>query len=173
MSRAAVFEASLSYFLQPIASLLEDPAVTEIMVNGHDRVFAERRGRLESVAARFDDEDALLSAIHNLTQYVGRDISAEQPILDARLPSGARVHAIIPPASRVGPCLTIRKFRPDVLSHGRPGAAGQPVGRGPRIRRAVHPAAQEHHRRRRQRRGQNVAARGALCRAFRPTSGFC
>jgi pilus assembly protein CpaF len=116
MSRAVVFEASLSYFLQPIASLLEDPAVTEIMVNGHDRVFAERRGRLESVAARFDDEDALLSAIHNLTQYVGRDISPEQPILDARLPSGARVHAIIPPASRVGPCLTIRKFRPDVLS---------------------------------------------------------
>ena len=116
MSRTAVFEASLAYFLQPIAGLLEDPAVTEIMVNGHDRVFAERRGQLEAVNTRFDDEDALLSAIHNLTQYVGRDISPEQPILDARLPSGARVHAIIPPASRVGPCLTIRKFRPDVLS---------------------------------------------------------
>ena len=116
MSRAAVFEASLAYFLQPLATLLEDPTVTEIMVNGHERVFAERRGKLESVATRFDDEDALLSAIHNLTQYVDRDISAEQPILDARLPSGARVHAIIPPASRVGPCLTIRKFRPDVLS---------------------------------------------------------
>ena len=116
MSRAAVFEASLAYFLQPIARLLEDPAVTEIMVNGHDRVFAERRGRLEAVSTQFDDEDALLSAIHNLTQYVGRDISPEQPILDARLPGGARVHAIIPPASRVGPCLTIRKFRPDVLS---------------------------------------------------------
>jgi pilus assembly protein CpaF len=116
MSRTAVFEASLSYFLQPIARLLEDPAVTEIMVNGHERVFAERRGRLEPVATRFDDEDALLSAIHNLTQYVGRDIGPDQPILDARLPSGARVHAIIPPASRVGPCLTIRKFRPDVLS---------------------------------------------------------
>jgi len=116
MSRAAVFEASLAYFLQPLAKLLEDPAVTEIMVNGHERVFAERRGKLESVATQFDDEDALLSAIHNLTQYVGRDISAEQPILDARLPSGARVHAIIPPASRVRPCLTIRKFRPDVLS---------------------------------------------------------
>jgi pilus assembly protein CpaF len=116
VSRAAVFEASLAYFLQPIAGLLEDPAVTEIMVNGHDRVFAERRGRLEAVGTQFDDEDALLSAIHNLTQYVGRDISAEHPVLDARLPSGARVHAIIPPASRVGPCLTIRKFRPDVLS---------------------------------------------------------
>jgi len=116
MSRTAVFDASLSYFLQPIAALLEDPAVTEIMVNGPDKIFAERHGRLEAVAARFEDEDALLSAIHNLTQYVGRNIGPEQPILDARLPSGARVHAIIPPASRVGPCLTIRKFRPDVMT---------------------------------------------------------
>jgi pilus assembly protein CpaF len=116
MSHASVFEASLAYFLQPIGKLLEDPDVTEIMVNGHERIFAERRGRLEAVDARFEDEDALISAIHNLTQYVGRDISREQPILDARLPSGARVHAIIPPASRVGPCLTIRKFRTDVLT---------------------------------------------------------
>jgi pilus assembly protein CpaF len=116
MSRSAVFEASLAYFLQPIARLLEDDAVTEIMVNGPDRIFIERHGRLEPISARFEDEDALLSAIHNLTQYVGRDISPEQPILDARLPSGARVHAVIPPASRTGTCLTIRKFRPDVLS---------------------------------------------------------
>ena len=116
MSRAAVFEASLAYFLEPIARFLEDDAVTEIMVNGPDRIFVERRGKLEQVAARFEDEDALISAIHNLTQYVGRDISPDQPILDARLPTGARVHAVIPPASRTGPCLTIRKFRPDVLS---------------------------------------------------------
>jgi pilus assembly protein CpaF len=116
MSRKAVFEASLAYFLEPIARYLEDDAVTEIMVNGHDRIFVERKGRLEQVSARFDDEDALVSAIHNLTQYVGRDISPEQPILDARLPTGSRVHAVIPPASRTGPCLTIRKFRPDVLA---------------------------------------------------------
>lgn len=116
MSHSTIFEASLAWFLQPIAALLEDDAVTEIMVNGPDRVFAERNGRLERVMTRFADEDALLSAIHNLTQYVGRDISAERPILDARLPSGARVHAIIPPASRIGPCLTIRKFRSDVMT---------------------------------------------------------
>jgi pilus assembly protein CpaF len=116
MSRTAVFEASLAYFLEPIAKFLEDESVTEIMVNGHECIFVERRGRLEHVSARFDDEDALISAIHNLTQYVGRDISPEQPILDARLPSGSRVHAVIPPASRTGPCLTIRKFRADVLS---------------------------------------------------------
>jgi len=116
MSRTEVFEASLAYFLDPIARFLEDDSVTEIMVNGPDSIFIERKGRLEQVAARFEDEDALLSAIHNLTQYVGREISPEQPILDARLPSGSRVHAVIPPASRTGPCLTIRKFRPDVLS---------------------------------------------------------
>ncbi|HZN34306.1 MAG TPA: ATPase, T2SS/T4P/T4SS family [Pirellulaceae bacterium] len=116
MSRTAIFEASLAYFLEPIARFLEDESVTEIMVNGPDRIFIERRGKLELTPARFSDEDALISAIHNLTQYVGRDIGPEQPILDARLPSGARVHAVIPPASRTGPCLTIRKFRPDVLS---------------------------------------------------------
>ena len=78
MSRSAVFEASLAYFLQPIARPLADDAVTEIMVNGPDRIFIERHGKLEQLDARFEDEDALLSAIHNLTQYVGRDISAEQ-----------------------------------------------------------------------------------------------
>jgi pilus assembly protein CpaF len=62
MSRKAVFEASLAYFLEPIARLLEDEAVTEIMMNGHDRIFVERKGRLEQVNARFDDEDALVSA---------------------------------------------------------------------------------------------------------------
>jgi pilus assembly protein CpaF len=116
MSRTAVFEASLAYFLEPISRFLEDDSVTEIMVNGPERIFIERKGRLEQVDARFADEDALISAIHNLTQYVGRTISPEQPILDARLPSGSRVHAVIPPASRTGPCLTIRKFRPDALS---------------------------------------------------------
>jgi pilus assembly protein CpaF len=116
MSRTAVFEASLAYFLDPIARYLEDESVTEIMVNGPDLIFVERKGRLEQVPAKFDDEDALLSAIHNLTQYVGRTISVENPILDARLPAGSRVHAVIPPASRTGPCLTIRKFRSDALS---------------------------------------------------------
>ena len=116
MSRTAVFEASLAYFLSPIAGPLKDESVTEIMVNGPDRIFIERKGRLEQIDARFDDEDALLSAIHNLTQYVGRHIGPESPILDARLPTGSRVHAVIPPASRTGPCLTIRKFRNDALT---------------------------------------------------------
>ena len=110
MSRAEIFEASVRYFLEPIAPLLEDDSVTEIMVNGHRVVYVERRGRLERTGVRFASEDSLLSAIHNVAQWVGREISEEHPVLDARLPDGSRVHAVIPPAARTGTYLTIRKF---------------------------------------------------------------
>jgi pilus assembly protein CpaF len=110
MSREAIFEASVEYFLSPINHLLADPTVTEVMVNRFDQVYVERAGRLIETTARFESEDALLSAIHNVAQWVGRDINAERPILDARLPDGSRVHAIIPPGCRNGTCLTIRKF---------------------------------------------------------------
>src|SRR5262245_63295132 len=113
MSRTAIFEASLAYFLEPIARFLEDESVTEIMVNGPDRIFIERRGKLELTPARFSDEDALISAIHNLTQYVGRDIGPDQPILDARLPRRARRPAVLLPASRTRRSLTLRTSRPD------------------------------------------------------------
>ncbi len=110
MSREAVFEASVQYFLRPIGEFLQDALVSEIMVNRFDQIHIERRGRLERTEARFESEDALLSAIHNVAQWVGRRIDAENPILDARLPDGSRVNAVIPPASRQGTCLTIRRF---------------------------------------------------------------
>jgi len=110
MSRQAIFEASARYFLDPIGPLLDDESVTEIMVNGFEEVFIERQGKLERTAARFDSEDALLSAIHNIAQWVGREITEEHPVLDARLPDGSRVHAVIPPSARTGTYLTIRKF---------------------------------------------------------------
>lgn len=116
MSRQAIFEASVSYFLNPIGKFLEDPSVTEVMVNRFDQVFIERAGRLHETEASFESEDALLSAVHNVAQWVGREINLEHPILDARLPDGSRVHAIIPPGSRNGTCLTIRKFSPGGLS---------------------------------------------------------
>ena len=116
MSRAAIFEASVRYFLEPIAPLLEDESITEIMVNGHREVYIERRGRLERTEARFANEDALLSAIHNVAQWVGREITEERPVLDARLPDGSRVHAVIPPAARTGTYLTIRKFSRQALT---------------------------------------------------------
>ena len=97
MSRQAIFEASVRYFLEPIGPLLDDDSVTEIMVNGFDVVYIERRGRLEPTGYRFPTDDALLSAVHNIAQWVGRDISQQRPVLDARLPNGSRVHAVIPP----------------------------------------------------------------------------
>ncbi len=115
MSRQAIFEASVSYFLGPLGPFLEDDSVTEIMVNGHDQIYVERRGRLEATSARFPSDDALLSAIHNVAQWVGREINDERPVLDARLPNGSRVHAVIPSASRQI-YLTIRKFSRETLT---------------------------------------------------------
>ena len=115
MSRQAIFEASLDYFLQPISEFLQDDTVTEIMVNGHDEIFVERRGKLYATDASFASEDALQTAVHNVAQFVGREIDQDRPILDARLPDGSRVHAVIPPSARRGTYLTIRKFKRDIL----------------------------------------------------------
>lgn len=116
MSRQTIFAASVKYFLEPIGRLLEDESVTEIMVNGFDEIYIERRGRLERTSARFETEDALLSAVHNIAQWVGREITEERPVLDARLPNGFRVHVIIPPSAREGTYLTIRKFSQEALT---------------------------------------------------------
>lgn len=116
MSRQSVFEASVRYFLEPIGPLLEDESITEVMVNAHDDVYVERRGKIEHTTARFASDDALLSAIRNVAQWVGREITEEHPVLDARLPNGFRVHAVIPPAARTGIYLTIRKFSREALT---------------------------------------------------------
>ena len=110
MSREAIFEASLDFFLHPIRPFLEDDTVTEVMVNGFAEIYIERRGKLEYTGATFGSEDSLLTAVHNIAQYVGREIDENRPVLDARLPDGSRVHAIIPPSARRGTYLTIRKF---------------------------------------------------------------
>lgn len=117
-TRETIFAASVDYFLTPILPFLRDPAVTEIMVNRFDTVYVERAGRLYKTDARFPSEDALVSAIHNVAQWVGRRIDEQQPILDARLPNGSRVHAILPPGCRSGTCVTIRKFKPGGLTLG-------------------------------------------------------
>lgn len=116
ISREKIFAASLDFFLDPIKTYLQDESVTEIMVNGHDEIYIERAGRLEETNARFESPDALLSAVHNVAQYVGREIDELRPILDARLPNGSRVHAVIPPSARRGTYLTIRKFSKERLT---------------------------------------------------------
>lgn len=115
MSHESVFEASVGYFLSPLRPFLQDDTVSEIMVNGHSEVYIERRGRLEKTDARFPSHDALLSAVHNVAQYVGREIDADRPILDARLPDGSRVHVVLPPSARRGIYFTIRKFARDIF----------------------------------------------------------
>lgn len=116
MTREAIFEASIGYFLGPVRTYLEDPTITEIMINGHDDIYIERRGRLERTPAKFVSADALLSAVHNIAQFVGREIDENRPIMDARLPDGSRVHAVIPPSARRGTYLTIRKFSREVMN---------------------------------------------------------
>ena len=115
MSRAAIFEASIEYFLSPIGEFLRDDTVTEVMVNGYNDIYVERRGKLYKTDAAFATEDALLSAVHNVAQYVGREIDEDRPVMDARLPDGSRVHVVIPPSARLGTYLTIRKFKRDIL----------------------------------------------------------
>jgi pilus assembly protein CpaF len=116
MQRQDIFEASVHYFLEPIGHLLDDESVTEIMVNRADDVYVERGGKLVHTDVQFASNDALLSAIHNIAQWVGREISEEHPVLDARLPDGSRVHAVIPPSARTGIYLTIRKFNREALT---------------------------------------------------------
>lgn len=97
--------------LGPIAGLLRDPSVTEVMVNGLRGVWVERSGKLEPADARFESEEELLVLIERLVAPLGRRIDHAAPLVDARLPDGSRVHAAIPPVSLLGPVLTIRRFR--------------------------------------------------------------
>ncbi|OQW95355.1 MAG: hypothetical protein BWK77_07620 [Verrucomicrobia bacterium A1] len=99
--------------LGPLEDLLADPEVTEIMVNGCDKIYIERRGKLFLTGKTFLDDDSVLAVIERIVSPIGRRIDESQPYVDARLADGSRVNAIIHPLSLVGPCLTIRKFAKD------------------------------------------------------------
>ncbi len=100
----------------PIDRFVRDASVTEIMVNGPDQVFVERGGLLEHTQARFADDEHVMRVIDRIVSAVGRRIDEASPMVDARLPDGSRVNAIIPPLSLQGPVLTIRKFSAEALS---------------------------------------------------------
>lgn len=100
----------------PIESLLQDPSVTEVMVNSYDEVFIERSGRIESTAVRFNNEEHLRLTIERIVSRVGRRIDESSPLVDARLPDGSRVNAVIPPIALDGSSLTIRKFAVDRMA---------------------------------------------------------
>lgn len=116
MNHEQLYEVTVRHFLEPIWQFLEDDSVTEIMVNGPNCVFIERKGKIEKTGHYFDSDDFLLAAVRNLAEYVGRPLDAENLSMDGRLPNGSRVHLILPPASRTGICLTIRKFRREAFT---------------------------------------------------------
>jgi len=97
-------------FLKPIEHLILDDSISEVMVNGPDCVFIERKGLLQQVSGVSLGEKALMVAVKNIARRLGNDISEAKPILDSRLPDGSRVAAVIPPCSLGGVTLTIRKF---------------------------------------------------------------
>src|SRR5215469_11991352 len=97
-------------FLKPIQAYIQDPDVSEIMVNGPDQVFIERGGYLKAIPGVTLNDKSLMVAVKNIARRLGDDISEEKPILDSRLPDGSRVAAVIPPCSLKGVVLTIRKF---------------------------------------------------------------
>ncbi|HWK73709.1 MAG TPA: CpaF family protein [Povalibacter sp.] len=94
----------------PIEPFLADESVSEVMVNGPNQIYVERHGRLAAVPARFINEQTLMRVIERIVNPLGRRIDEGSPMVDARLPDGSRVNAVIPPLSLVGPVLTIRKF---------------------------------------------------------------
>jgi pilus assembly protein CpaF len=97
----------------PLEPLLRDDSVTEVMVNGADRIYIERNGKIERAGVTFVDDAHLLRIIDKIVSQVGRRVDEASPMVDARLPDGSRVNAIIPPLSLRGPTLTIRKFSRD------------------------------------------------------------
>jgi pilus assembly protein CpaF len=99
----------------PIQPLLDDPEVSEIMVNGPKRVYVERAGQLTKASVTFDDEDHILQVIDRIILPLGRHVDADSPTVDARLPDGSRVNAVVRPVAIDGPSITIRKFRKDKL----------------------------------------------------------
>lgn len=105
-----VFQDAIKSYLQPVNHLWADPTVTEILINGPNDIFVERKGKLEKTDAVFRSEDDLVTAINAIAGSVGRRINYEEPRLDARLPDGSRIHAVIPPCARNGTTISIRKF---------------------------------------------------------------
>ena len=111
-----VFEETLLQFLEPIRPFLDDASVSEIMINGPDQIFIERKGRLELTGVSFPSRNALEAAMRNCAQYVGKHVDKDRPILEGRLPDGSRIEAVFPPVAPDGPSVSIRRFFKETLT---------------------------------------------------------
>lgn len=116
-SKTNFAEESIKRNLSAIWHLYQDPSVSEILINGFDQIFVERKGKLEKTDARFANEHDLLVAVNSIAQNIGRRIDEESPRLDARLPDRSRIHVVIPPLARTnGAVVSIRKFTQSKIS---------------------------------------------------------
>ena len=112
-----IYEKSVRFFLRPIAELLDDPDVSDILVNGPKVVYYEKKGKLHLFeGAGFPSNESLEAAAANMAEYSGRRIGGVRHSVDARLPDGSRVHIIVPPSSRQGVCISIRRFKKSTFS---------------------------------------------------------
>jgi pilus assembly protein CpaF len=111
-----VFEETLLQFLEPIRPFLEDPGVSDIMINGPNQIYVEKKGQLHLTGARFETREALVAALRNAAQFVGKHVDEMKPILEGRLPDGSRIEAVLPPAAPDGPCVSIRRFFKETLT---------------------------------------------------------
>jgi pilus assembly protein CpaF len=118
VERARLLEAIVAEVLSfgPIEPLLRDSSISEVMVNGPHQIWVERSGRLSRTDIQFEDDEHVRRIIDRIIAPLGRRCDEASPMVDARLPDGSRVNAIIPPLSLVGPVITIRKFSRDLLT---------------------------------------------------------
>ncbi|MET0385160.1 MAG: CpaF family protein [Polyangiales bacterium] len=111
-----MYMQTIADLLGPVGPLLQDASISEIMINGPERVYIERKGKLERSAVRFESREAVLSALRAIAQYAGQLIDERTPVLEARLPDGSRVEALIEPLAEDGPAVAIRRFSKSVMT---------------------------------------------------------
>ena len=110
-----VFMATVNHYLAPVMPFLEDERVTEVMINNFEQIYAEKDGKMVKCDCKFDDVEAYEAAVNNVLQFTGKSLADENPLIDARLPNGSRVHVARPPCARFGTVMTIRKFNTTML----------------------------------------------------------
>ena len=110
-----IYTATVAHYLAPIRRYLEDPAVTEVMINHAHEIYIEKEGQMILTEARFADQEAYEAAVNNILQYTGRSLYDNVSLVDARLPDGSRVHVVKEPCARFGIAVSIRKFSKSML----------------------------------------------------------
>ena len=107
---------SIESFFTPVGELIDDPMVSEIMINGPYEIWIEKRGKIYLSNCAFSSEHALRAALTNVAQFAGRHFGADFPILEAHLPDGSRIEAVLPPLAENGPIVAIRRFSKSTLT---------------------------------------------------------